>query len=98
VVTDNDGDIEALKKKYGDYLDKERIKVRYDADMSCRTLEPQLLKANGRATINDILGKNFQTDVELLSYMEANKTEVALLFFETDKLWTIPTYIEAAIG
>lgn len=98
VVTDNDGDVEALKKKYDGYLDKERIKIRYDDDVKRKTLEPQLLKANGRATINDILEKNFKTDAELLEYMEANKTEAALRFFITDKSWAIPPYIESAIG
>jgi predicted ATP-dependent endonuclease of OLD family len=98
VVTDNDGDIEALKKKYYGYLDKERIKIRYDDDVSCKTLEPQLLKANGRATINAIIGNDFRTDAELLAYMQVNKTEVALRFFETDQPWDVPAYIEAAIG
>lgn len=98
VVTDNDGNIEALKKKYDGYLDKERIKIRYDDDNNSKTLEPQLLKANDLATINLIIGKNFQSDAELLAYMEANKTEAALCFFETDKPWVVPAYIEAAIG
>ncbi len=98
VITDNDGDIDALKKKYEGYLDKPRIKIRYDDDINHRTLEPQLLKWNDRATINDILGKDFQTDANLLNFMEANKTEVALRFFETDKTWVVPGYIEAAIG
>jgi predicted ATP-dependent endonuclease of OLD family len=98
VVTDNDGDIDALKKKYDGYLDKKRIKIRYDDDVTRRTLEPQLLKVNGRATINAIIGKNFHTDSELLAHMEANKTEVALHFFETDQAWAAPSYIEAAIA
>lgn len=98
VVTDNDGDIETLKKKYDGYLDKERIKIRYDDDVNYKTLEPQLLKANSRVMINAIIGKDFQTDAELLAYMEANKTEAALRFFETDKPWAAPAYIEAAIG
>jgi putative ATP-dependent endonuclease of the OLD family len=98
VITDNDGDIETLKKKYVGYLDKERIKIRYDDDANCKTLEPQLLKANSRPAINAIIGKDFQTDDELLGYMEANKTEAALRFFETDQPWAVPAYIEAAIG
>ena len=98
VVTDNDGDIEALKRKYDGYLNKQRIKIRYDNDVSCRTLEPQLLKANGLATINGSIEKSFQTDDKLLAYMKANKTEVALRFFETEKKWVVPPYIEAAIG
>jgi putative ATP-dependent endonuclease of the OLD family len=98
VVTDNDGDIEKLKKKYDGYLEKERINIRYDDDVKYKTLEPQLLKANGVAVVNDILGTVYKTEGELLDYMEANKTETALRFFETDKPWSIPKYIEAAIG
>lgn len=98
VVTDNDGDINSLKKKYDGYLDRERIKIHYDQDVNYKTLEPQLLKVNGRVVVNGILGKNYQTDAELLAYMEANKTEAALRFFETDKPWVVPAYIESAIG
>lgn len=98
VVTDNDGDIEALESKYDGYFGKERIKIRYNDDVNYKTLEPQLLKANSRTTLNGILGKSFQTDAELLAFMEANKTEAALRFFETDRHWVAPDYIEAAIG
>lgn len=100
VVTDNDGNVDALKKKYEDYLNKERIKVRYDDDVAYKTLEPQLLKANGRQAINDILGTAYQNDADLLAHLgtTANKTDVALKFFETDKPWVAPAYIEAAIG
>ena len=98
VVTDNDGDIDALKAKYADYLSKERIKIHYDGDVAFRTLEPQLLKANGRAVVNKILSKSYATDEDLLKYMKDHKTEVALRFFETNEAWTVPPYIEAAVG
>jgi predicted ATP-dependent endonuclease of OLD family len=98
VVTDNDGDIEALRKKYEHYLDKENINIHYSDDVSYRTLEPQLLKANNLETVNDILETSFQANDDLLAYMDANETEVALRFFETDKPWSAPEYIEAAIG
>lgn len=98
VVTDNDGDIDLLKAKYDGYLDTEHIKVHYDTDVAFKTLEPQLLKANGRAVVNKILGKTYPADADLLAYMKNNKTEVALQFFETTESWTVPTYIEAAVG
>ena len=98
VITDNDGDLSALKTKYQDYIGKPKVNVRYDDDISYTTLEPQLLKKNGRATVNAVLGTAFKTDSELLSYMKGNKTEVALRFFETDKPWNAPDYIEAALG
>lgn len=65
VVTDNDGDIGALEKKYADYLGanvKPNIMICYDSEVDTgdlsingkpynyNTLEPKLLKANG----NDI--------------------------------------------
>ena len=98
VITDNDGDLEAVRRKYDGYLDKERIKIRYDDDVAAKTLEPQLLKFNDRLTINTIIEKNFQTDAELLAYMEANKTETALRFLQTNTTWNAPAYIEAAIA
>ncbi len=98
VVTDNDGNVEALKEKYGNYLDKEHIKIRYDDDVNFKTLEPQLLKANSLGLLNSILGRAFSTDEELLVYMAATKTDAALRFLETDQPWATPAYIEAAIG
>ncbi len=98
VVTDNDGNLDALKQKYANYLGKPGIAIRYDEDVAARTLEPQLLKSNGRATLNTILGKAFTNDDDLLRYMAANKTEVALAFFETQEAWVAPPYIEAAIA
>ncbi len=65
VVTDNDGDIDALARKYANYIKdnkKDNIKICYDDVVDCgdlsingkpynyNTLEPKLLKANG----NDI--------------------------------------------
>lgn len=62
VVTDNDGDVEALEKKYADYINenrKQNIKICYDKTVDSgslkigekpynyNTLEPKLLKANG---------------------------------------------------
>lgn len=98
VITDNDGDLEAVRRKYDGFLDKDHIKIHYDDDATVKTLEPQLLKFNDRSTINTILEKKFKTDAELLTYMEANKTEIALRFFQTNVPWGVPDYIEAAIA
>jgi len=98
VVTDNDGDVDGVRRKYADYSDVPGIMVRFDIDPAARTLEPQLLKANGRVRVNAILGKTYATDEELLKYMAANKTEVALAFFQTEQDWTVPPYIEAAVA
>jgi len=97
VVTDNDGDVAALNKKYDAYKNSPTIKIKFDADEKYRTLEPQLLKANGRATIETILGKQFADDAELLKYMRSNKTDVALMFLTTTEKWTVPPYIADAV-
>jgi predicted ATP-dependent endonuclease of OLD family len=97
VVTDNDGDIAKLEKKYADYLAHPKITINYDKDAAARTLENQLLRDNGRATVNTILGKNFATDDDLLEYMKANKTESALRFFETQTPFKVPEYIDHAL-
>jgi putative ATP-dependent endonuclease of the OLD family len=97
VVTDNDGDVAKLKRKYADYLSHLLIDIEYDEDEEAGTLEPQLLKVNGRDLINRILGRAFATDEELLAHMSDNKTESALRFFETDLPWNVPGYISNAV-
>ena len=96
VVTDNDGDLDKLKKKYADY-DVGQIGVSYDEDVSCTTLEPQLVKANGLQLVDQILGKSYSTEDELLKHMRDNKTESALKFFETKTAWNVPEYISYAV-
>jgi putative ATP-dependent endonuclease of OLD family len=97
VVTDNDGDVDALKVKYAGYSGRSDLCIQYDDDESVTTLEPQLLKANGLEVVNKILGTTYETDERLLNFMQNNKTECALRFFSTDIDWTIPGYIERAI-
>lgn len=99
VVTDNDGDVAALKEKYADYLDGAHptIRICYDDDEERRTLEPQLLKANSLEILNRILGKSYPTDGDLLDYMERHKTDCALKMFETAEPWSAPQYIADAI-
>jgi putative ATP-dependent endonuclease of the OLD family len=98
IVTDNDGDLDALQKKYEIFKGKPKLRIQYDPDISFKTLEPQLLKANSRSTLNNILGTNHATDDALLDYMGKNKTECALKFFETEVPWTVPEYIARAVG
>ncbi len=98
VVTDNDGSVKKLKEKYEDYLDKkkvENIKICYDSDESCQTLEPQLLKANSLKVLNKVLGTNFESDDALLTYMRMpkNKTNSALKVFNSDENLKFPDYI-----
>lgn len=108
VVTDNDGDVEALNKKYENYLGdnaKPNIKICFDTvedtgtipDFNYNTLEPKLLKANNLETINDVLGKSYRDEDILLKHMRANKTECALKIFETTEELQFPQYILDAI-
>jgi putative ATP-dependent endonuclease of OLD family len=99
VVTDNDGCVAKLKDKYVAYLDGKAPAVRicFSNDEACKTLEPQLLKVNSLAKLNDILGTDFVSDAELLSHMADHKTDVALKIFAFDGDLTFPDYICDAI-
>lgn len=108
VVTDNDGNVDALNKKYKNYLGnnaKQNIKIHFDStvdsgalqDFNYNTLEPKFLKANNLGTLNKVLGTTYQSDDELRKYMKANKTECALKVFETQEMLNFPQYILDAI-
>lgn len=99
VITDNDADVAALRSKYVDYMNGQHptIKICYDVDITYPTLEPQLLKANSRTVLNNILGTSHDDDKKLLKYMVGSKTDCALKMFETDQKWKIPGYISDAI-
>jgi len=100
VVTDNDGNVKALKDKYKDYLGENKvknIKICYDTDEKYPTLEPQLLKVNSLKVLNTVLNKTFKVPDELLSYMEKNKTDCALKVFNSVKDLDFPDYINNAI-
>lgn len=112
VVTDNDGSIEALNKKYENYLGdntKEKIKICFDSiidsgdleisgkKFNYNTLEPKFLKANNLEKLNTVFGTTFQNDDDMYKYMKANKTECALKVFETQETLNFPQYILDAI-
>ncbi len=112
VVTDSDGDVAAVKKKYQSYLGenaKDHIRICFDEEVddgplnegenkfNYNTLEPKLLKVNDLNSLNGILGGAQASNDELLVSMRANKTEVALKIFEADTSITYPQYILDAI-
>lgn len=113
VVTDTDGNLEALKAKYKDYIDckaKDFIKICFDdiidsgeltisqgKPFNYNTLEPKFLKANGVKAVNRILGLNKNLD-ELHLHMRSYKTACALKIFETKEKLKFPKYILDAIG
>ena len=109
VVTDNDGDTPAVEKKYFAFKDSGTIRICFDPVVDTgplikskpynyNTLEPKLLKANDRATLNAILGTSAETDDELRIHMRANKTETALSIFNSPTTITYPDYIQKAIA
>jgi hypothetical protein len=91
VVTDNDGDVAALREKYKDYLGGQHptITICFDEDETCNTLEPQLLKANPRVKLNEVFGTTHRTDEALLAYMKNNKTDCALKVLTTTEALTL---------
>lgn len=112
VVTDNDGEIEAIKKKYSEYLDtktKPHARICFDAIIDPRmqlstgesfnfnTLEPRMLAANGCAAMKEILGTEFDDEEKLLKHMHANKTDCALKIFNSNKEVKFPAYVTEAI-
>jgi predicted ATP-dependent endonuclease of OLD family len=99
VVTDNDGDVGALKDRYDDYLDGKvkNIIISYDEDGTCETLEPQMLKANSLELLNKVFGKDFKSESELLKYMDNSKTDCALKVFNYEEDLAFPEYINNAI-
>ncbi len=109
VVTDNDGDIDALERKYAAYKKHEYIKICYDHTIdvepaeingkqyNCNTLEPKILKANSRDILNSIFSTDLQDDNSLRKYMKENKTECALRIFNSHHKINYPQYILDAI-
>lgn len=110
VATDNDGDAEAVERKYAVYRESTNIRICFDkvvdqGDLTLgnkpfnyNTLEPKILKVNDLKTLNSILGTMAETDDALLVHMRANKTETALAIFESKTKITYPAYIIEAIA
>ena len=110
MVTDNDGDPAAVEKKYAAYKGSEKIRICFDPDIDTgtlevkgkpfnyNTLEPKVLKANSRATLNAILGTSAPDDDQLRIHMRANKTDSALAIFESATKIAYPEYILQSIA
>jgi putative ATP-dependent endonuclease of OLD family len=113
VITDNDGNVEAVKKKYENYLGekaKDYIKICFDEEIDSgdleignkkfnyNTLEPKLLKVNKLQKLNEIFGTTCADIDDMHRYMKENKTDCALKIFDTDKDIKFPQYILDAIN
>lgn len=113
VVSDNDGNIDRVIKKYKDYLEenaKENIKICIDMEVdpggdlkiddkpyNYNTLEPKLLKANSLQLFNEIFKKRYKNEDDLRKYMKNNKAVCALAIFESEKRINYPEYIMKAV-
>lgn len=107
VMTDNDGDVGAVSRKYANYLgsnQKDNIKICFDpnvapalpddAQFNNNTLEPTIFRANGREILNRIFGTSYDNDTALLKYMHNNKTDCALRIFQSNERISYPEYIK----
>ncbi len=102
MVTDNDGNVEAVQKRYKKYGDLVTLCVESDNDLN--TLEPSVLAVNldtfesFRSII--YLGKDIKTrDAESIkSFMIGNKTDWSMRVFTSKQKITYPKYILKAIG
>lgn len=112
VVTDNDGDMEAINNKYKNYLGANQsdfIKICVDKDVdegtlkigennyNYNTLEPKLLKVNGLDKLNRIFGTNYSDADDLRKFMKHNKTECGLKIFDSSESIEMPEYILEAV-
>lgn len=112
VVTDNDGNPEAVKEKYANYLGENAvdfINIYFDETIDTgtlevkskkfnyNTLEPKLLKANSLESLNKVFGTSYTAIDDLHKYMKANKTDCALKVFDTTETINFPQYILDAI-
>ncbi|MBX3220875.1 MAG: AAA family ATPase [Labilithrix sp.] len=95
VVTDNDGDPAAARKRYA--TDALNIKLCVSDEATLPSLEQQLVASNSLETINAALGKDFATTEDARVWMTANKTEVALRIFESATAISYPQYIRDAV-
>lgn len=113
VVTDNDGDTEAVKKKYENYLGtnaKDIIKICFDetidtgsleisgSKFNYNTLEPKILKENGLEKMNTVLGTSYSEVDDFHKHMKANKTKCALKIFDSTEQIVFPKYILDSIS
>lgn len=100
VVTDNDKNVEKLKKKYSEYIGETqgRIRICFSDDETLYTLELHLLKCNSRDALNGIFEKSFDHDEDLLEYMRLHKTAVALKIFDSSQALLYPQFILDAIS
>lgn len=112
-MTDNDGNIGALEKKYQGYkyvtlAQEDELQVVSYANrllekgsmegINYNTLEAEMYESIGAEMLSKILGKEFKDRDSALKYMEENKTEVALKIFDSVETLSYPEYIMQTIA
>lgn len=109
VITDNDGDVEALQTKYAAYEKSEHIKICFDPvvdtgalevkgkPFNYNTLEPKLVKENGVDALNALFKTKHEID-DLHKFMKRNKTECALAIFSSETRLKFPKFVLDAIA
>jgi predicted ATP-dependent endonuclease of OLD family len=97
VITDNDGDHRKLTEvKYKDYSSSPTVTLCFSTDDSLPSLEQQVLAVNNLDDFQAVIGTSFGTHMEVLHFMQANKTEWALKVFESDSKIIYPKYLQSA--
>lgn len=102
VVTDNDGNAEAVRKRYEKYTGLVTLCV--ESDNTLNTLEPSVLAANLDTfeSFKSIiyLGKDIESrdPDSIKSFMIGNKTDWSMRVFTSKKKINYPSYILKAIG
>lgn len=112
-MTDNDGNIGALEKKYQGYkyvtlAQEDELQVVSYANrllekgsmegINYNTLEAEMYESIGAEMLSKILIKEFKDRDSALKYMEENKTEVALKIFDSVETLSYPEYIMQTIA
>lgn len=108
ILTDNDGDISNLKKKYRDYMSNKSFKFYYETNEQLNTIEPSLVSANKDVLeeLNSIINPHNKIDTptdmtptasQLIKFMTNNKSEWALRVFNSEKHIGYPDYILEAV-
>jgi len=113
VITDNDGDLSTINKKYENYLggkQKINIKIFFSKDVANdagiskdkvpnqNTLEPCIVRVNKIDDLSKVINSAITTKEEFMEYMTKNKTDCALKIFKSSVKLMMPNYIEEAIS
>ena len=69
VLTDNDGNVAELEKKYSEFISKKypNIYISYSKNESCESLESQLIAHNSYELLNKIFQKNYSQEKLLVT-------------------------------